>query len=148
MPDAKTPGGPPKMLIKFLSKLNVVVYRMSGGRLMGKMQGAPICLVTMTGRKSGRPITVPLMYNVDGENVIPVASLGGAPKHPVWYYNLIANPDVEIELGAVNRKMLVTQATAEQKAALWPVVVANYPDYEVYQKRTERDIPVLICSPV
>jgi deazaflavin-dependent oxidoreductase (nitroreductase family) len=148
MSEAKPPNGPNKAVIKFASKLNVFVYRLTGGRVMGKMKGAPICLVTMTGRKSGRKITFPLMYNPDGGNVILVASLGGAPKNPVWYYNLMANPKVIIQLGAKKQEMLATQASPEQKAALWPSIVANYPDFEVYQKKTERDIPVIICSPV
>lgn len=140
-------SGPPKALLKFISWLNVSVYRLSGGRVMGKMNGTPICLVTMTGRRTRRKITLPLMYNPDGENVILVASLGGAPKNPAWYYNLLADPNIEIELGARKRKMHVTQATREQKAALWPRVVANFPNYAVYQEKTDRDIPVLICAP-
>jgi deazaflavin-dependent oxidoreductase (nitroreductase family) len=139
---------PPKLLIKLSSKVNVFLYRLSGGRITGKLFGTPICLVTMTGRKSGRDITIPLMYNPDGENVILVASLGGAPKNPLWYYNLIAHPRVTIQMGSTRREMLAEQATPEQKAALWPVIVANFPNYELYQQRTQRDIPLMICSPI
>jgi deazaflavin-dependent oxidoreductase (nitroreductase family) len=148
MSEAKPPNPPNKAIVKFLSNLNVALYRLSGGRIMGKLKGAPICLVTMTGRKSGRKITFPLMYNPDGDNVILIASFGGGPKNPVWYYNLMADPNVVIQLGAKKQAMRATQATPEQKAALWPSIVANYPDFEVYQKRTSRDIPVIICSPV
>jgi deazaflavin-dependent oxidoreductase (nitroreductase family) len=101
----------------------------------------------MTGRKSGRTLTLPLMYNPDGANVILVASLGGSPRHPTWYHNLMADPLVTIQLGATRRKMHATQATPEQKAALWPAIVANFPNYEIYQNRTSRDIPVIICTP-
>jgi F420H(2)-dependent quinone reductase len=145
MPETKS--SPPKTLIKLISKLNVLLYRLSGGKIMGKMSGTPICLVTMTGRKSGRKITLPLMYNPNGDTVILVASLGGAPKSPVWYHNLVANPLVEIQIGSKRRKMSVKQASPEEKKALWPAIVANFPNYELYQERTERDIPVMICSP-
>jgi deazaflavin-dependent oxidoreductase (nitroreductase family) len=148
MSEAKPPNPPSKTVVKFFSKLNVLLYRLTGGRVMGKLKGAPICLVTMTGRKSGRKITFPLMYNPDGDNVILIASFGGGPKNPVWYYNLMANPNVVIELGAKKQEMRATQASPEQKAALWPSIVANYPDFAVYQQKTSRDIPVIICSPV
>jgi deazaflavin-dependent oxidoreductase (nitroreductase family) len=136
-----------RTLLKLLSRLNVLVYRLSGGRLMNRMQGTPICLVGMTGARSGRRMTIPLMYNPVGDDVILVASLGGAPNNPAWYYNLLAHPDVEVQVGARRRRMRCRQASAEEKAALWPQVVANFPAYAEYQRRTERDIPVMICSP-
>ena len=94
---------PPKHIIRFFTALNVLVYRLSGGRLMNRLEGAPICLVTMTGRKSGRQKTIALMYTPHGEDVLLVASLGGAPAHPVWYYNLKAQPQIEIQAGRVRR---------------------------------------------
>jgi deazaflavin-dependent oxidoreductase (nitroreductase family) len=141
------PNLPSKRVIRLLSKLNVLVYRLSGGRLMNKMQGTPICLVTMTGRKSGKSITIPLMYNPDGATVILVASLGGAPQNPVWYYNLMAHPAVTIQVGTERRRMLARQADSAEKARLWPAIVANFPSYETYQRYTERDIPVIVCAP-
>lgn len=137
-----------KRVMKFFTRLNVVVYRLSGGHLMNKMNGTPICLVTMTGRKSGKKITRPLMYNPSGDNVVLVASMGGAPEHPVWYHNMVACPEVEIEVkGKPKRRMRVHLATAEEKAGLWPGLVQNFPNFEIYAERTDRDIPVLICSP-
>jgi F420H(2)-dependent quinone reductase len=138
---------PPKWILKTMSKTNVFFYRLTGGRFMKSLKGSPICLVTMTGRKSGRTITMPLMYTPHGDDVLIVASLGGAPNHPVWYHNLVANPDVEIQVGGTVRKMRARQATAAEKAERWPALVASYPPFEDYQKRTERDIPVMICSP-
>ena len=138
---------PPKWILKAMSRTNVLVYRLTGGRIGGTLMGSPICLVTMTGRKSGRTITMPLMYTPHGDDVLIVASLGGAPKHPVWYYNLIANPEVTIEQGAVTRKMRARQASVEEKAARWSALVASYPSFADYQRKTERDIPVMICSP-
>jgi F420H(2)-dependent quinone reductase len=138
---------PPKSVLKFISRANVFIYRLSGGRLWNTMQGSPICLVSMTGRKSGRRITMPLMYTPHGEDVLIVASLGGAPKHPVWYHNIVANPEVSIQVGNTVRNMLARQADAAEKAKLWPVLVASYPDFDNYQKATDRDIPVIVCEP-
>jgi F420H(2)-dependent quinone reductase len=138
---------PPKRIIRFFTALNVLIYRLSGGRLMNRHEGAPICLVTMTGRRSGRKKTIALMYTRHGEDVLLVASLGGSPAHPVWYHNLKAQPQIEIQAGRVRRKMLAREAPAEEKRALWPVVVANYPSFDAYQKRTTREIPLFICSP-
>jgi deazaflavin-dependent oxidoreductase (nitroreductase family) len=101
----------------------------------------------MTGRRSGRKKTIALMYTRHGEDVLLVASLGGSPAHPVWYHNLKAQPQIEIQAGRARRKMLAREAPAEEKRALWPVVVANYPSFDAYQKRTTREIPLFICSP-
>ncbi len=135
-------------LMRLFTALNVFVYKLSAGRLMNSMMGTPICLVTMTGAKTGRKRTIPLMYNPHGDDVILVASLGGAPRNPLWYYNLVAHPDVEIQDGARKRRMRCRQASPEEKAALWPAIVANFPSYGAYQRRTDRDIPVMVCSPV
>jgi len=139
---------PAKWAAKLFSKANVLCYQLSGGKVWGTMGGTPVCLVTMTGRKSGRKITIPLMYNPSGENVVLVASFGGAPKNPVWYYNVTTNPDVVVQVGRNKRKMRAKQAKREEKTVLWPAIVANFPAYEVYQTRTERDIPVIVCTPV
>lgn len=144
---ADAPKLPPKRVIRFLTGLNVLIYRLSGGKLMNRAEGAPICLVTMTGRKSGKRKTLALMYTTHGEEVLLVASLGGAPQHPLWYYNLKAHPQIEIQVGRVRRQMLAREATPEEKRTLWPVVVANYRSFEAYQQRTTRDIPLFICAP-
>jgi deazaflavin-dependent oxidoreductase (nitroreductase family) len=135
-----------KTVLRLISKLNVVLYRLSGGRIMGKMGGTPVCLVTITGRKSGKRITIPLMYNPDGENVILVASLGGAPKNPIWYHNIIANPNVIVQVGRLRRNMHAEQASPTEKARLWPSIIANFPSYAEYQRKTDRDIPVIVCT--
>jgi deazaflavin-dependent oxidoreductase (nitroreductase family) len=138
---------PPKRIIRFFTALNVLIYRLSGGRLMNRLEGAPICLVTMTGRKSGKKKTIALMYTPHGQEVLLVASLGGAPQHPVWYYNLKAQPQIELQAGRVRRKMVAREASPEEKRLLWPVVVANYPSFAAYQQRTTREIPLFVCSP-
>ncbi|RIL06636.1 MAG: nitroreductase family deazaflavin-dependent oxidoreductase [Proteobacteria bacterium] len=131
-----------------MSALNVWVYRASGGRVGGRfLRGAPVCLVTTTGRKSGQPRTAPLLYLADGERVVIVASKGGMSKHPAWYGNLVANPRCTVEIGRERRAMTARTASADEKAALWPRLVAMYRDYDDYQARTDRDIPVVILEP-
>lgn len=136
-----------KTLLKTIVGAHVWLYRLSGGRLGTTLKGSPVCLVTMRGRKSGRAITLPLMYTARGDNVLLVASLGGSDKHPVWYHNLVAHPHVTIQHGPTVRKMSVRQAPPDEKAALWPALVASYPDFADYQRKTTRDIPVMVCEP-
>lgn len=138
-----------KMVIKPMSNLNTWLFRMSGGRIGGSFAGgAPILLLTTTGRKSGQPRTAPLLYLEDEGKIILVASQGGMTNSPQWYYNLEANPEAEVELGTEKKKVRSRRATDEEKAALWPKLVAMYKDYDLYQARTERNIPVMILSPV
>ncbi len=97
------------------------IYRVSGGRIMGRIPGgAPILLLTTTGRKSGKPRTAALLYLEDGERLAIVGSQGGMAKHPLWVLNLQANPEVEVQVGREQRKMLARIATSEEKATLWP----------------------------
>ena len=138
-----------RAFMKLYTRLNVAVYRASNGRLMNRFpNGSPICLVTMTGRRSGRKRTVPLIYIPSGDDVILIASQAGMSTHPVWFHNISANPEVGITAGGHTRRLRARRASNAEKAALWPVAVAVYPDFEQYQARTERNIPVLICSPV
>ena len=136
-----------KWFVKAATGLNVFLYRVSGGRVANRMEGCPVCLVTMTGRKSGLQKTIALMYAEHDGNVLLVASLGGAPQHPVWYHNLKAQPQIEIQLGSTRRKMLAREATAEEHKVVWPKAVAAYGSFADYQKKTSRVIPVFICSP-
>lgn len=132
------------VVVKIMSVLNVFVFRLTGGRLGGTfLRGAPVCLVTVIGRKTGEPHTIPLLYLQDGDDLLVVASKGGMSKHPVWYLNLIANPTCEVEVGRVRHTMCAARITPEEKARLWPRLCAMYPDYAGYQARTTRDIPVL-----
>jgi len=136
------------LFIKPLSQVNIWLYRLSSGRLGGRMpQGQPILLLTTTGRKSGQPRTAPLLYLQEGDNIVLVASQGGLPHHPLWYRNLEANPDVEVEIGTKKKSMRARRATEEEKRLLWPKLVAMYKSYDAYQARTQRNIPVVILSP-
>jgi deazaflavin-dependent oxidoreductase (nitroreductase family) len=124
------------------------LLRASGGRIGNKLAGMPVVVLETTGRKSGEPrrtmLTAPV---VDGETVVLVASYGGDDRHPAWYLNLTANPDVSVELGGQRRSMTARTATAEEKAALWPRITKTYKGYAGYQKRTDRDIPVVLLTP-
>jgi deazaflavin-dependent oxidoreductase (nitroreductase family) len=134
--------------IRWMSRANVWLFRLSGGRRGARVPGgAPILLLTVKGRKSGAPRTVPLLYLADGDRLVLVASKGGMSHHPTWYLNLEANPDVEVEIGNERRPMVARTASAEEKRALWPRLTQMYRDYDTYQARTTRDIPVVILSP-
>jgi deazaflavin-dependent oxidoreductase (nitroreductase family) len=135
------------VFIKLMSKLNTVLYRASGGRVGGRFKGAPVCLLTTIGRKSGEPRTMPLLYLQQGDDVVIVASKGGFSTSPQWYFNLLANPDVTIEIKGRKSEMTARVAETAERAALWPKLVAMYSDYDEYRQRTEREIPVVICSP-
>ena len=106
-----------------------------------------MCLLTTMGRKSGKPRTVPLLYLGDGDTVVLVASRGGTDTAPLWYRNLATNPDIEVQIGERNRPMRARTANAEEKAAYWPKVVAMYRDYATYQSWTDREIPLVLCTP-
>jgi deazaflavin-dependent oxidoreductase (nitroreductase family) len=154
MPDTKLPPWTPgqervaNVFIKIMTALNIWVFRLSGGRIGSRFaRGAPVCLVTTTGRKSGAQRTVALIYLADGPNVVIVASKGGMAKHPIWYLNLVANPRCTVELGSERHAMVAHTASAAEKQSLWPRLVAIYRDYDDYQARTVREIPVVILAP-
>jgi len=136
-----------RLMMRPMTWLNVVLYKMSGGKIFGTLGGSPVVLVTMTGAKTGKIRTIPLIHIPRGDDVILIASQGGMPKHPAWYHNLMAHPDVEIQVGAEKRKMHVRQASDAEKAEVWPLAVSIYKDFDLYQSRTDRNIPVLILSP-
>ena len=136
-----------RAFIKPLSRLNSFLYKLTQGRLMGKFQGRPVVLITMKGARSGQTRTVPLMYVPYKEGVIIVASQGGAPKSPVWHKNLEVHPEIEAQYKGKKMKLKARRVDDAEKAALWPVCVENYPPFEDYQKRTDRNIPVYVCEP-
>ena len=138
-----------RAVTKPLSRATAWLYRRSGGRIGGRwIGGEPVMLLTTVGRKSGAPRTVPVLYLRDGENVIIVATGVGGSRHPVWYLNLEANPGANIEIGPEEKEMRARRATEEERRVLWPRFVEMYRGFEGYQLRTEREIPVIILSPV
>ena len=129
------------------TQAHVRAYRASRGRIGRSYRGAPVLLLDHVGRKSGRHMTSPLIYGEDGENLIIVASFGGAPRDPAWWPNLKAHPETTVNVYGDVRRVRARQASAEEKARIWPTMVAVYSPYEDYQRRTERDIPVVILEP-
>lgn len=134
--------------MKLMTVVNTFVFRVSGGRLGSRfLRGAPVGLLTTRGRRSGEERTLPLIYLADGERIVLVASKGGMPTHPAWFLNLEADPEVTFQTGSEPRAMRARRASAEEKAKLWGRLCAVYPDYDDYQARTDRDIPVVILEP-
>jgi deazaflavin-dependent oxidoreductase (nitroreductase family) len=123
-------------------------YAESGGADAADMKGMPIILLTTVGAKTGKLRKTPLMrVEHDGEYAV-VASLGGAPKNPVWYYNIAKNPRVELQDGSVTRDYDAREVFGDEKATWWERAVAAYPDYADYQTKTDRQIPVFVLTPV
>lgn len=134
--------------LALLGEEHVRRYRETGGEVGYQWNGAPTLLLTTTGRKSGEPRTSALIYGQDGDDYLIVASMGGAPRHPQWYLNLTANPEAEIQVRAERR--LVTARTArspEERDRLWKIMTGFWPNYDTYQSRTQREIPVVVLSP-
>jgi F420H(2)-dependent quinone reductase len=123
-------------------------YMESGGTDGTDMQGMPVILLTTVGAKSGKLRKTPLMRVEHNGEYAVVASLGGAPKHPVWYYNIAKNPRVELQDGTVTRDYDAREVTGDEKAVWWERAVAAYPPYAEYQEKTDRQIPVFVLTPV
>ncbi|MGW3623034.1 nitroreductase family deazaflavin-dependent oxidoreductase [Streptomyces sp. NPDC000880] len=125
----------------------VEMYERSGGTKGTTMRGMPVIVLTTRGAKSGKIRKSPLMRVEHDGTYAVVASLGGAPKHPVWYHNVVADPRVELQDGPVRKDMKAREVTGDEKALWWERAVAAYPDYADYQKKTDREIPVFVVEP-
>lgn len=141
-------------IARIAGKAHTWIYRRSGGRLGANMRlgagfrkPAPTLLLEHQGRKSGKTFVSPLLYITDRDNVIIVASALGRTENPQWYFNLLAQPDVYIEIGSKRRAVRAVVAGADERARLWPRLVDAYADYDTYQSGTEREIPVIILKP-
>jgi deazaflavin-dependent oxidoreductase (nitroreductase family) len=110
-------------------------------------RGWPTLLLTTRGRKSGLLRRTALIYGRDGDSYVVVASIGGAPKHPLWYLNLVTDPEVELQVGADVIRGRARTATAEERPRLWRLMNDIYPEYDNYQRKTEREIPVVVVDP-
>ena len=138
-----------RFIIRWATKLNVAVFRISKGRLMNTFIGGyPVCIVTTTGAKSGKTRRIALIHLPHGDNKLLVASQGGMPTNPVWYYNIKAHPDVQIMVDGAEKNYRARQVNDEEKAHLWPHLLSLYPDFDEYQARTDRNIPVFCCEPL
>jgi deazaflavin-dependent oxidoreductase (nitroreductase family) len=124
-------------------------YRDTGGEV-GHIwkRGAKTLLLTTRGRKSGRSTTTPLIYETDGDNYVIVASKGGAPDHPGWYRNLVKDPNVELQVKEEVFPARAHTATGAERERLWKLAARQWPDYDAYQTRTDREIPVVVLERV
>lgn len=133
---------------KLVTGIHEAVFRASGGKLLGRGAGMPVLMLTTTGRKSGQPrttmLTTPLQ---DGGAIMLVASNGGDHRNPTWFLNLRDNPKVEVTMGGRTTPMTARVAEADEKARLWPRIVADHAHYGGYQRKTDRDIPVVVLEP-
>ncbi|TFC52367.1 nitroreductase family deazaflavin-dependent oxidoreductase [Cryobacterium sp. TMT2-10] len=134
--------------MKTMSALHLAVLRATGGRVLSSIGSMPAVELHTIGRSSGKRRTTMLTAPVHGhQRFVLIASKGGDDRHPQWYLNLVANPDVELTVHGSTLKLRARTATTEEKAELWPQIVAAYRGYDGYQQKTSRDIPVVICEP-
>ena len=131
---------------RLVTAAHTAVYRLSGGRVAGRLAGMPVLLLTTRGRVTGTPRTVPLTYFADGDDIVVVASYGGDDRGPGWYRNLRAEGRVQVLEGTNRRAMTARTATADERDRLWPGIAATYPGYARYQSRTGRRIPLVVLS--
>ena len=133
-------------LLRALFWLHTNLYRLTGGRVLGIIRDAPVLLLTTTGRKSGKSRTRPLLYLVEGDTYVVIASNSGSSTHPAWYRNLRSNPAATVQLG--RRAIAVTaEATGKaERARLWAKALEMFPNYATYQRRTAREIPVVVLK--
>ena len=121
-------------------------YVETDGREGHEWNGVPTLILTTTGRKSGRKISTPLIYGRHGDGFLVVASKGGADQPPAWYLNLQANPEVEVQVKGDKFRAHARTATPEEKPELWPIMTKEWPPYDEYQTKTDRDIPVVVLE--
>jgi deazaflavin-dependent oxidoreductase (nitroreductase family) len=135
-------------LFNELTRVHTLSYRLTGGLVGQHVPGLPpMLLLDHAGAKSGKKRTTPLVYIRDGEDIVIVASKGGSRRNPAWFHNLRANPETTVQVGSRRLPVTARIATADERARLWPKVVAAYRGYESYQERTEREIPLVILEP-
>lgn len=127
--------------------MNTPLYRLSGGRVFGKVGQAPVLLLTTTGRKSGRKRTAPICYLSDGERLIVIGSNAGNDRAPAWALNLEANPDAEVEIGRRRRPVRARVTEGEERTELWRRCNDQYAGFDDYDARTGRDIAVFVLEP-
>jgi deazaflavin-dependent oxidoreductase (nitroreductase family) len=144
---APKPGTPLWGPWQLVTKGNVALYRLSGGRIGGRYDRAPLCILHHRGARSGAPRETPLVHLPDGDRIVLVASMGGNPRNPAWFHNVRAHPDVTVEVRGERRPMRARIADEQERAELWPRLLEVWPAWEAYQRRTERVLPVVVLEP-
>lgn len=143
---ANRSGGFGKAFARGFLRTAVWVYRRSGGKLGGKMWGAPVLLLNTTGRRSGRRWTVPVMYQTDDDRWVIIASNGGSDRHPAWWLNLRSVPDGSIEIGRQTYPVTAVETSGEERERLWRKMADMYQGYDGYAQKTSRRIPVVVLQ--
>jgi deazaflavin-dependent oxidoreductase (nitroreductase family) len=138
---------PARAVMRIISGMHELWYRLSGGLIGGRLGHLPILLLTTTGRKSGRKRTTPLVYLRDGEKMVVIASNGGSERHPEWWLNLRSRPGAEVQIGPDTRAVVARKAEGDERERLWRAVVKLYHGYDEYRRMTSRDIPVVVLTP-
>jgi F420H(2)-dependent quinone reductase len=133
--------------LRWTGKLNIPLYRLSGGRIGGKINEAPVLLLTTTGRKSGQARTAPVVYLADGANMVVIGSNAGHNRTPAWSLNLKANPDAEVEVGRERKPVRARVAEGDERADLWRKHNEQYSGFDEYEARTDRDIALFVLEP-
>jgi deazaflavin-dependent oxidoreductase (nitroreductase family) len=133
---------------RILGRVHKSVYRLTGGKVGGKIGKLRVLLLTTTGRKSGQPRTQPLVYTRVGDGYAVIASKGGAARHPLWYLNVQANPQAQVTVGRETRDVRARDAEGEERERLWRALADLYPGYERYAQKTSRRIPVVVLESV
>jgi F420H(2)-dependent quinone reductase len=136
-----------KRLWNLGTRVQAAVYGLTGGRLLGTLKGTPILVLHHVGRRTGKRHATPLIYVEDGPALVVVGSKGGAPRDPLWWDNLQANPDATVQVGSERREVRARKASPEVRSRLWPRLTEAWPEYDEYVKRTEREIPVIVLEP-
>ncbi len=133
--------------LRWTGKLNVPLYRLSGGRIGGKVGRAPVLLLTTTGRKSGEPRTAPVVYLADGENVVVINTNAGNAKVPAWSLNLAAEPEAAVEVGRRRYPVRARVAEGEERARLWRAHNEQYAGFDDYEEKLDREPQVIVLEP-
>ena len=143
---ASSPVPSAPFLMKWVSRLHLFIYVASGGRLGATISRLPVLLLTTAGRKTKKRRVTPLVYLRDGEDLVLIASNGGHDWHPAWYFNLRAEPEAEIQVRGLRRRVSTRTADDGERRRLWPAAIALYAGYAKYQSRTRRIIPLVILE--
>lgn len=130
-----------------VTALHVKIFTMTGGRVLGRFDGAPLLVLHHRGARTGAPRATPMIHLPDGDRLVIVASMGGNPRNPAWFHNLKAHPDVVVQTAGGRRAVRARLASDEEAAAYWPRLLELWPAWETYMTRTTRTFPVFVLEP-